>query len=176
MRTDTIYGLAVVSIADGARLGRVDDLLFDARGLRLTALVVATGARRRVTLPFGELRQIGADAVTVPSARSVEGYGDLFAGLPNLDRLRRLKVVDEAGTLLGAVRDLDIDPRTGQLTAVDVHHGGFLGVGGRSSAVARDDILSLGDVMVISSRAGLEPEAEDDPGTAVERRSLERER
>lgn len=175
MQAEALRGAPVVSVADGTLLGRVEDLIFDLGALRAVALRVAVD-RRHVVVPFGELRAAGPDAVTVPSARSVEGYGELFAGLPTLDRLHHLKVVDESGVLDGVVRGLDIDPRTGQIVSARVHHGGFAGFGGRTASVPRDAILSVGDVMVVSAAAGLDPEADDDPSTAVERRGLERER
>src|SRR5437762_2989930 len=109
MKLDDFKTLAVVSIDDGAKLGYVDDLLFDTKELRVAALRVKQDGVHAL-VPLADVRSIGSDAVTVQSravARSVAAENQL-ASLPDLEQLKKLKVVDEAGTYLGTVREVEI--------------------------------------------------------------------
>jgi sporulation protein YlmC with PRC-barrel domain len=54
MKASALKGKAVVSMADGMQIGCVDDVLFDAAGLRVAALVLATTGGRS-TMPFAAL-------------------------------------------------------------------------------------------------------------------------
>lgn len=69
MDADTLKGLAVVSLAEGTRLGRVTDVLFETEPLRVVALQ-ARGAGGDFVLPFERVRNVGADAVTVAMGAS----------------------------------------------------------------------------------------------------------
>ena len=151
MKAEAIKGMAVVSITDGAKLGRVDDLVFDTERRRVAALRISAEGQQAV-IPMDKVQSIGSDAITVPS-NEVTQWGSSqhrFAGLPRLDDLGKLKVVDEAGTLLGTVHEVDFDPQTGAITEVQVRKGGVLGIGGTTHRIAADDIASVGnEVMVV---------------------------
>jgi len=68
--------------------------------------------------------------------------------------MRKLKVVDESGTLVGTVRELEIDPQTGAVTQVEVHTGGMLGMGGTTTTIAAGEIGSIGEeVMIVTGPA-----------------------
>jgi sporulation protein YlmC with PRC-barrel domain len=152
MNAGRISGMAVISIASGARLGRVEDLAFDPQQLRVAALRVSADGQHAL-IPFAHVHTIGSDAVTVPSD-DVTQWGTpegSLTTLPGLGDLRKLKVVDEAGTLLGTVRDVEIDPQDGRITQVATHAGGVLGIGGTTRTIAVQEIRSVGaDVMMVA--------------------------
>lgn len=151
MKAATIKKSAVVSISDGAKLGHVDDVLFDLGGLRVAGLNISASGQR-ATLPFADIHSIGHDAITVPTNEVARWAttNTALAGLPGLDQMGKLKVVNEAGTLLGTVHDVEIDPKSGAITQVQAHKGGVLGVGGTTVTLAAKDIRSIGDeVMVV---------------------------
>jgi sporulation protein YlmC with PRC-barrel domain len=154
MKVHALKGLAVVSIASGAKLGYVDDVRFDPQEMRVAALEVKADNQRGL-VPLSDVKSIGKDAVMVPSdevLRNVNAAGPL-SDLPGLDQIRRLKVVDEAGTYLGRVQDLEIDLQDGQIVSVAAHEGGVLGVGGKTTTAGRNEIRSIGDeVMVIATQ------------------------
>ena len=54
MKASALKGKAVVSMADGVQIGRVEDVLFDTAGLRVAALVLTTTGGRS-TMPFAAL-------------------------------------------------------------------------------------------------------------------------
>ena len=150
MKGDPITGRAVVSIAEGTKLGRVDEVLVDTEELRVVALHV-TAKDTEAVIPFDQVRSVGTDAVTVPSTRvaqraSGEQAVDSVAGLQELGKR---KVVDEDGTFLGTVRGVVLNPDDGQLTELQTHKGGMLGVGGMSYTIPADEVTSVGDELLV---------------------------
>src|SRR5215210_3750251 len=149
MEADTLKGMPIVSLADGAKLGRIEEVLFDTRPLRAAALRAA-GDGQGFVIPFEQLKNIGADAVTVESGQvtqtaSKEGA---FSGLHGLGELTKFKVVDEAGTLVGTIRGIELDPATGRVAGVSVHKGGLLGLGGTTTTIDPAAIRGVGDAML----------------------------
>ena len=150
MKGDPITGRAVVSIAEGTKLGRVDEVLVDTEELRVVALHV-TAKDTEAVIPFDQVRSVGTDAVTVPSTRvaqraSGEQAVDSVAGLQELGKR---KVVDEDGTYLGTVRGVVLNPNDGQLTELQTHKGGMLGVGGTTYTIPTDEVTSVGDELLV---------------------------
>ena len=152
MKARDLKGMAVVSLDPAAKLGYVDELFFDMTQLRLIALDTSENGERAV-IPFTEVHAIGRDAVTVCGSRTTRGanLADPLTSYPHLEALSKLKVVDEAGTFLGTVTDLEFDPQDGRITQVSTHQGGVLGIGGTSLEIPAETILSLGDeVMTVT--------------------------
>ncbi len=156
MQGEAFKHLAVVSIDSGAKLGYVDDLAVDPASRTLAGLWIKVDHQRQL-IPITAVRRIGQDAVTVPNdaaVHSVPAAGEL-ATMPGLDELRKLKVVDEAGTYLGKVHAIEIDPESYRLVSATAHEGGVLGIGGTSVVVPAEEIRSIGpELMVVASRAG----------------------
>jgi sporulation protein YlmC with PRC-barrel domain len=76
---------------------------------------------------------------------------DDLTALLDFEDLRKLTVVDEAGTLVEVVRNLEIEPQNGRITQVATHTGGVLGLGGTTRTIAAQDIRSIGaDVMMVA--------------------------
>jgi uncharacterized protein YrrD len=151
MNAGEIKGKAVISITTGARLGRVDDVLFDRGSLAVAAFRVSAGDQQAV-IPFDQVQSVGSDAVMVPSDDVAQWIATSSAaeGLVSVDALKHYKVVDEAGTLLGTPRALTIEPTDGRLQQLDVHKGGVLGMGGESTSILSGGIASVGaDVIVV---------------------------
>ncbi len=65
MNVADINGRAVISVATGARLGRVDEVLLDRTSLALAAFRV-TAAGQQALIPFAQVQSLGDDAVMVP--------------------------------------------------------------------------------------------------------------
>ena len=73
-----------------------------------------------------------------------------------MDDFLKLKAVDESGTLVGTVSQLDIDATTGQLVSLDAHKGGVLGLGGTTTTVAAEQIRAVGAEII--TVANLQPQ------------------
>lgn len=153
MDAEKLKGMAVVSISDGARLGRIKEVYFDTKALRIASFRVS-GEGPDVVLALDDVKSVGADAVTVDNSRvtQVINRGDEATAPPDLGQMRSLKVVDEAGTFLGTVKAVNVEPATGQIVSVDVQKGGVLGLGGTTTNVAAGRIRSIGrDIMTVSA-------------------------
>jgi len=150
MKASELKNKAVVSMADGVQIGRVEDVLFDTAALRVAALVLTTSGGRSV-LPFAAVRSLGADAVTVESATLTQPPADP-AGAGNLLRsltdLIGLKAVNGEGAYLGEVRDVTIEQATGALTELEAHSGGVLGLGGTGVTIRASSIRGIGPELV----------------------------
>src|SRR5205823_13272100 len=158
MDAGKLKGMAIVSLGDEAKLGRVDDVLFGTQPLRATALSVR-GDGQDFVIPFEQLTTIGADAVTVESGQvtqtaSKEGT---YSGLAGLGELMKFKVVDEAGTLVGTLGGIELDPASGQATGIAVHKGGLLGLGGTTTRIDPAAIRGVGDAMLTVAAGGAAP-------------------
>jgi sporulation protein YlmC with PRC-barrel domain len=155
MDANILKDLAIVSIAEGTKLGRVEDVLFDPQALRVAGLLIG-GDGQTFVIPFEKIAHIGPDAVTVGSSQvtQIKSAGDAFSGLPGLDRFTRLKVVDEAGTLVGTVASIDIDGTTGRMLRFVVHKGGVLGIGRTATTVAVEAVRGIGaDLITVATDA-----------------------
>ena len=150
MKASELKNKAVVSMADGVQIGRVEDVLFDTAALRMAALALTTTGGRSV-LPFASVRSLGADAVTVESATATQAATDP-AGVGNLMRsladLIGLKVVNGEGAYLGDVRDVTIEQTSGALTELEAHGGGMLGLGGTGVTIPASAIRGIGPELV----------------------------
>jgi sporulation protein YlmC with PRC-barrel domain len=150
MKASALKNKAVVSMADGVQIGRVEDVLSDTAALRVAALVLTTTGGRSV-LPVGAVRSLGADAVTVESATATQAADQADASnlLLSLGNLIGLKVVKGEGAYLGDVRDVTIEQASGALTELEAHSGGMLGLGGTGVTISASAIRGIGPELVM---------------------------
>jgi len=148
MKASDLKSKPVVSMADGAQVGTVEDVLFDPAELRVTGLALR-GPSGQSILPFGSIRSIGADAVMVESVTETQGAGGqaMRASMRGLDDLTSLSVVNGEGTLLGRVKDVEVD-QEGRLAHLETHRGGVLGIGGTNLMVLPSAIRNIGPKLI----------------------------
>lgn len=146
----------VVSMDGGASLGSVEDVLFDTDQLRIAALVLRHDGAHLI-LPFAAVRHIGAEAITVTSVDfAEEGRAEGSLNLMrHLDDLLGLRVLNGEAEYLGDVRSLTIDDETGDLTELEAHSGGMLGLGGRSTVIPVSAIRGIGDDFVTAEMSAI---------------------
>ena len=137
----------VVSLEDGRKLGRVSDLLIDPQTKSLAAFEIE-GDEGKSVLPRDHVRNIGDDAITVDSVSATQSGANALPGLALFSSLQGKKVVDSAGTLLGELDDVEIDPTTGQISTVLVKSGGVLGIGAHIHRLPAGDVFSFGPSLV----------------------------
>lgn len=108
-----LHGLAVMTLADGSRLGRVQDVVFHALSGRIVGFLVDPGgllARPRF-LPAGKVQSLGADALTVADADALTDAPNAGAEPDTLEAkmLAGRAVISETGTALGTVKDVLVE-------------------------------------------------------------------
>ncbi len=161
MNATDIKDMAVISLQEGTKLGRVEQPLFDLATRQLGALQVK-GEDGMFILPFDQIQHIGTDAITVTSSQVTQtpSSGGATDALLDLHALKRLKIVDQAGTFLGTLSDVDVDPVSGQITRLVAHKGGLLGLGGTTTPIASTAIVMVGqDLLTVTMET--EPTASD---------------
>jgi sporulation protein YlmC with PRC-barrel domain len=158
MDAEKLKGMAIVSVAEGSRLGRVADLLIDPAGLQVAALRIEHDGQNFV-IPFNLLKNIGTDAITVESSHVTQQAGGSFGTMVGVGDFKKLKVVDEAGTLFGTLSGLELDPTTGRLVGLTAHKGGLLGLGGTTTPIDTAQVRGIGpEVLTIAAGTGPAPE------------------
>ena len=154
MDAKSLIGIAVVSVTEAARLGAVDEILFDTNPLRVAALKAsATGAK--FVIPFDQIRNIGTDAVVVdrPEATQMASSDGTFGHMSGLADLQKLKIVDDAGTFIGTIQKVEFDTGNGHVERLVAHRGGILGAGGTSTSFDGGAIHSVGaEIMTITAQ------------------------
>lgn len=160
MDPKTLNGVAIVSVEGAARLGRVRDVLFATDPLRVAGLRAADESGESI-IPFDRVSSFGSDAVMVETPDVSEHLPQPSKQLRSLTELQKLKVVDESGGFLGALKTLDFNPDNGHVERLVAESGGMLGMGGKATTVEAQHIRSIGsDLVTVSSNR--EPAASTD--------------
>jgi sporulation protein YlmC with PRC-barrel domain len=150
--------MAIVSVAEGSRLGRVAEILIEPGALQIGAVRVEHEGQSFV-IPFNLIKSIGSDAITVASSQVTQTDGGSFGTLVGLGDFKKLKVVDENGTLYGVVSSVEVDTATGAILNFAAHKGGVLGIGGTTTAMTTDRVRGIGPEVVTVSAAELDQAA-----------------
>lgn len=128
MTTKLAKGTAVVSLADGVRLGVVDRVYLDPERLELVGFSFHQGrglfsAKQTGLIEIGDVRGFGPDAVTVDDVSVVHCDMALMGrdgDLIDLDDLLQRQVLTEGGLLLGDVVSVNFGEDSHRLIAVEV--------------------------------------------------------
>ena len=156
MNVRELKGMAVVSLADGAKVGKVEDVLIESSPFRVTALVLE-GPSGQGLLPFASVRSLGEDAVTIESSAPIQWSSGQVPGSSarRVDEVLGLKVVDAAGTMGGTVHDVDFDASTGAISSFGVRSGGVFGMGAEEHTVSVSGVRGLGtSLLTVESLTG----------------------
>lgn len=156
MDVNTLNGMAVVSLQEGAQLGRVEQPIFDLAARQLTALEV-DGDDGTFTVAFEQIESIGSDAVTVTSSQVTQTphAGGAVGAHMGLKDLKKLKIVDNEGTFLGTLETVEFDAASGLVTQLSAHKGGVLGIGGTTTPVEASSIVMVGaELLTVTMEAG----------------------
>jgi sporulation protein YlmC with PRC-barrel domain len=139
------HGRKVVSAENAESIGRVD------------AFVVDTGTRSISGLRLGKVKgdatfvswadiTFGPDAVILASSdglRTARDPTEARAGSKELQPIGKL-VLDDSGTALGKIEDVELDPASGAILELDLGDGG---------AVAGDRLIGIGAYAVVVTEA-----------------------
>lgn len=109
-----LSGLAVVTLAGGEKLGRVDDIVFDPNTGRVTGFFVDRGGMfsKPKFLPAGDVQSLGEDALTVTSDKVLLDGPSALTGELAAKTAENLPVLNPAGTVLGKVADIGVDTQS----------------------------------------------------------------
>ena len=152
MNHKQIAGLAVISIADGAKVGTIDQVYVDPDAKRIVGFAIKPeGARLSADAPnlidVDDIHALGHDAVTLNSTNAVRGDRTraAMAALMDVDELTKRKVMTEGGTLVGQVAGVEFDERSFGLTQIEVSPGYFKS----NKHVATNQIVNVGEMVIV---------------------------
>lgn len=134
----------IVSIGDGTKVGEVEDLMIEVSNWSVRDIYVRSKTGEGL-LPWGHVRNIGPDALTVESAQAVEWVVPPTA--LRFTHLAELTVVDGTGTVVGHVAEMTYDT-SGRIESLEVHRGGVLGLGVHVTRITPSEIRGVGDRLV----------------------------
>ncbi len=158
--------LAVVAIANGSKVGTIDDFYFDPsvspaansiRGFR-----VKTGMFSHRALPASAINAIGTDAVTIDDEEMLHHEKDeaKFSTLPLGQSLLSYKVMSEGGTFIGNIGNMLLDittPNALHIYAFELSGGLRSRISGHYSTFYAQQVVRYGqDVLVIPDAIGTE--------------------
>lgn len=161
-----LNGLAVVAIANGSKVGTLDDFYFDPsanpaansiRGFR-----VRTGMFSHRVLPTGSINAIGVDAVTIDNEEMLHHEKDEaeFSTLPLGQSLLNYKVLSEGGMFIGNIGNMLLDittPNVLHIYAFELSGGLRSRISGHYSTFYAQQVVRYGqDVLVIPDAVGTE--------------------
>ena len=146
MRFTEVRGGRVVNLEDAETLGKVDGYVVDPSKQAVVALRLSKVKGSARFLSWADLHAFGADAVTVSDANRLRPAADDAeerAASKELQVIGKL-VLSQSGTALGKGEDVEVDPASGTIVAVDL---------GEAGTVAGDRIIGLGSYALVVTDA-----------------------
>ena len=122
--------MPIVSIEEGLQIGKTRGLVVDPAQMEVAALIIEQRGwfREQKIIPYGKVKNIGGDAITVDQSSQVQKT----TSLPEILRLIRekanpigVKVIVEDGTLVGHVDEFYVEESTGKIVKLEIS-GKFL--------------------------------------------------
>lgn len=106
-----IAGLAVVTLTSGERLGRIDDVVFQAGSGQIVGFLVDRGGMfsKPRFLAAAHVQGLGTDALTITSEEALTETALLGAGEAAAKTIEGRPVLNQAGTILGKVAGITVD-------------------------------------------------------------------
>jgi uncharacterized protein YrrD len=175
MRIEELKDKPVMSIASGTKLGSVHDFLLDDSYLQIAALVIGGGGLfggHKQAVAYSAIHGIGPDAVMVSGEDAVQEVEDAspLGTAHGFDAIHQ-QVMSESGVNLGRVVEMEFEPQTGAMTSLCfAMPGNTASAEGDICDVAREDIVSMTEKMVIVRHSVAELTADEVPPAPVQDR------
>ncbi len=153
MNSKQVKGLAVISIADGAKLGVIESASLDIASKCIVGFAVAPsdGAGEPQFVTCADIHALGPDALTLDDASKMSGAQTKPEGseFVDLSELLKSKVVTEGGTFVGQVTCIEFGLDSYRLTQIAVSSGFMRG----NDTIHADDILNVAGELVVVADA-----------------------
>ncbi len=159
LKASEVKGRAVVALSDGATLGHVDDVLFDATYRRVLGVRVKTGVWGHGTIvPRAAVVTMRPEAVTVPGPDTftTDDRGEEVTAAVTLGQARGMKVVSEGGARIGTVTDIEMDDQAHFVTGYRLSVPGRHHLGHQERLMGAGQVLRLGEggVLIVPDAVG----------------------
>jgi uncharacterized protein YrrD len=144
----------VVTLSDAAKVGQIDDVLFDPQYRQVLGFRVTKGVFSQAeALARESVTAIGHDALTVPSPALIDAQ-DRFPGLvgaTTLSHLHGTRVVTEGGDFLGKVDEVELDDDVRTVTAYTLSRSLWERLKHGEPKIEVQDVVRLGEggIMIV---------------------------
>lgn len=157
MKFSELKGRAVVNVEDAKKIGEIENLLLDPGSRQVLGWKVKTGGlfSTPLILAVSQIRNIGPDAVTVAADTTTVGNAtvatessDQATNVQDSVELTAIlghKVVTDAGTLVGEVHDVLLDPVSASVTGYEVRGTGLFS---KSLEIAASPEVRYGEKLI----------------------------
>ena len=156
MSTRLVKGTAVVSLADGTKLGTVDRVYLDPAKKEIVAFSFHAGGlfggRTAHLVDVADVRAIGPDAVTLCDASTVRSgvaIGARCEGLLDLEDLLKRKVITEGGAYVGEVAAIEFGQDTYRLNRIAL----VPAADGSGAPIPAEAVLRIGAEFIVVAEA-----------------------
>lgn len=154
MSTKLVKGTDVVSLADGAELGEVENVYLEPEQKQIVAFSFKSGGglfggKSINMVDVTDVHAIGSDAVTITDASVVRcemAIGDRREGLVELSELLKRKVMTDTGEEVGQISAIHFDQGSYRLSGFDVTSGHFHQ---QKTTVDAAQIVQIGEDLVV---------------------------
>jgi len=117
MNFSELKGRAVVDTQDAKKVGEVDDLLIEPATHQTVGLVLKSGLFSHAQIvPIAHIQRIGPDAVMISQVGSASETEPPQHTTSTVSAILNNKVVTDAGSLVGSISDVLLDPNTLEIT------------------------------------------------------------
>lgn len=154
-RYKEVKGLAAVTMAEGRKVGSIDELVLDPQQKRVRWLRIRDRdlTRKRRWVPVQAIHALGQHAVTINAEADVRPSAEASEA-EELAKTKQImvdsKAVTESGEYLGKVDDYEFSDETFALTRVFVPTRRF----GQTMTIPADQVLTIGrDVTILKTDA-----------------------
>ena len=150
-------GTAVVSLADGKKLGTIDHVYLDPARKEIVGFSFHQGnglfgGKTTGMVDVSDVHSFGPDAVTVDDVTAVRSELALEAHrdeLIDLEDLLKRKVLTEGGTFVGQVASVRFGQDSYRLTAIEVSPGFFQ----ENRLIPGEEVEQIGAELIVVSNA-----------------------
>ncbi len=152
--------LDVITFAEGEKLGKPKDILFDPEQNRIIALLMSEGgwfSSARV-IPWQNIKTIGHDSIIVPD-RTAEIKADSDPYIKRIleadNVLTGTEVYTEDGRDLGRINDMYVEDNTGEVIGYEVTGGMFQALAKGKKFMPAPDTITMGqDAAFVPNEVG----------------------
>jgi len=149
--------LPIISLQEGQQIGYVKNLILDASTKSLAAIVVDPKGlfKDQRIIPYSKVVSVGDDAITIDKESHVEKTSNLPELLDLVKEKLTIigtKMVTETGKTLGTAEEYYIDPKTGEITQIEISGGKLEGLFSGKAWIAAEYITTIGHDVIVAQK------------------------